>query len=492
MPTLRDVLSVDGHVPSADADWLHRLVGDWQMVADLSFADLTLWLRTQTDSWVLAAHARPSTGPNFYHDDVVGQSATVGRAEVLSQAARTKRVVTPPGVGHTRENYVPVVHQGHVTGVLVRHTDLDNMRQQGGLEVNYLQIAQALLGMVTEGEFPTVQGYAGVGRGTPRVGDGVIRLGADGRIDYASPNAVSALRRLGHTEQVTGEDLSRIVTAQLPDGTMFDETMPLVLTGRAPWGTEIQTWRSNLTLRCIPLTAAGTRHGALLLLRDVSELRRRERDLLTREATIREIHHRVKNNLQTVSALLRLQSRRLADPTAREALQEAGRRLSTVALVHDALSHGFDETVAFDDVAPRILRATADVASRGPTVELVSRGSFGLLRAEDATPLAMILAELVHNAVQHGFADHRPEGPSKPQVSVEAMRSSDEQGGVLTVRVCDNGSGLPGGTTTPPGSGLGTQIVQALLGDMQGQIGWETREPHGTCARFVVRLRATS
>ncbi len=490
MPTLRDVLSVDGHVSGPDAEWLHRLVGDWQMVADLSFADLTLWLRTQTRSWVLAAHARPSTGPNFYHDDVVGQPATRSRAEVLDLACRTKRAVTPPGVGHVRENFVPVVHGGRVAGVLVRHTDLDNMRQQGGLEVNYLQIAQALLGMVGEGRFPTAQGYAGVGRGTPRVGDGVIRLSAEGRIDYASPNAVSALRRLGHTEVVAGEDLSRIVLAQLPAGSMVDETMPLVLTGRAPWGTEIETHRSNLTLRCIPLIAGATRHGALLLLRDVSELRRRERELLTKEATIREIHHRVKNNLQTVSALLRLQSRRLEDPTARAALQEAGRRLSTVALVHDALSHGFDETVPFDDLAPRILRAILDVASRGPAVELVSLGSFGLLRAEDATPLAMILAELVHNAVEHGFADSIRAEQAEPRVTIEAARSVDEHGGVLAVTVSDNGQGLPWGHSRPPGSGLGMQIVEALLADLKGDIDWQTMEPHGTSARFVVRLRS--
>ena len=58
-------------------------------------------------------------------------------------------------------------------------------------------------------------------------------------------------------------------------------------------------------MRAIPLVEAGQRTGAILLLRDVSELRRRERDLMTKDATIREIHHRVKNNLQTVAALLR-------------------------------------------------------------------------------------------------------------------------------------------------------------------------------------------
>jgi two-component system, sensor histidine kinase PdtaS len=323
VPTLRDTLSRTTLSPD-DVDWLHRLVGDWQMVADLSFADLTLWIPVALDDekdqhlspWLLAAHARPTTGPNFYHDDVIGSPPTPEREKWLIHVLRTGKPVTPEEMGYVREQYVPVVRRGRTIAVLVRHTDLQNMRQQGGLEVNYLQISQQLFSMIAEGGFPIDGAATGVGRGTPRVGDGVVRLTADGLIDYASPNAVSALRRLGHTDQVNGADLSEIVTGRLTQGTMIDETVPLVLTGRAPWGSEIETGTINLTLRAVPLTRGGHRIGALLLLRDVSEIRRRERELLSKDATIREIHHRVKNNLQTVAALLRLQSRRLDDPGA--------------------------------------------------------------------------------------------------------------------------------------------------------------------------------
>ena len=115
-------------------------------------------------------------------------------------------------------------------------------------------------------------------------------------------------------------------------------------------------------MRAIPLTEGGQRVGALLLLRDVSELRRRERELLTKEATIREIHHRVKNNLQTVAALLRLQARRLPEGEGRTALEEAVRRVGVIALVHETLSQGFDERVEFDEIASRGLNAVVEVA----------------------------------------------------------------------------------------------------------------------------------
>ena len=238
MPTLRDVLSEVAALPQADAEWLHRLVGDWQMVADLSFSDLTLWVpagRSADPDWVLASHARPSTGPNFYPDDVVGTIADDRRRPRLEQARESDSISLPDEVGYVREQYVPVVRAGRSIAVLVRHTDLQAMRAQGGLEVNYLQTAQALLRMVSQGSFPAESSPTGVGRGTPRVGDGVVRLDAEGQIEYASPNAVSALRRLGHTDQVHGADLSEIVTRRLPSGVTVDETMPLVLTGRAPW-----------------------------------------------------------------------------------------------------------------------------------------------------------------------------------------------------------------------------------------------------------------
>ncbi|GAA5161106.1 histidine kinase [Ornithinimicrobium tianjinense] len=495
---MRETLSRSTLSP-ADVDWLHRLVGDWQMVADLSFADLTLWLPVpveETDgpemSWFLAAHARPSTGPNFYHDDVIGRQPDPGRLTWLTQVQQTGHSVTPDGTGYVREQYVPVVRRGRTIAVLIRHTDLQNMRQQGGLEVNYLQISQQLFSMISEGAFPVEGAATGVGRGTPRVGDGVIRLTADGVIDYASPNAVSALRRLGHTGQVNGADLSEIVTARLVEGTTVDETVPLVLTGRAPWGTELETGGINLTLRAVPLLRGGARVGALLLLRDVSEIRRRERELLSKDATIREIHHRVKNNLQTVAALLRLQSRRLDDPTARAALAEAGRRLATVALVHDTLSHALTEQVDFDGIALRILRATVEVAATRTVVATELAGSFGQLAAEDATHVAMILAELVQNAVEHGFEEGPPQADAEsvqPLVRIEAERRSEGSPQELEVVVRDNGAGLPEGTTSPDRSGLGVQIVEALISDLRGHITWETAEPHGTVVRFTVRLR---
>src|SRR5207237_6543108 len=111
----------------------------------------------------------------------------------------------------------------------------------------------------------------------------------------------------------------------------------------------------TVMLRCLPLVEDGTVTGALVLLRDISELRRRDRLLISMDATIREIHHRVKNNLQTISSLLRLQGRRLDSPEAKGAIEESVRRIRSIALVHETLSRETGADGQFNDlVRPRV------------------------------------------------------------------------------------------------------------------------------------------
>ena len=488
MATLNDVLREQTDLDAADVEWLHLLLSDWQLLSDLSFGDLVLWVPATAGGWYAAAHVRPNTGPMVFFDDIVGRRLDRGRRPLLEQAFGDLRIVRERDPEWRddmpiREEVIPVVSKGRALAVLTRHTNLSTLRTPSRLELTYLATADALARMIAAGEFPSPGAGTGQRRGAPRVGDGVILLDADGTVSYASPNAISAIHRLGHVGDVVGASLAQITTEVLRGEASADESLALVVTGRAPWRAEIESRGASVSLRAIPLIEGGQRTGAIMLLRDISELRRRERELLTKDATIREIHHRVKNNLQTVAALLRMQSRRLPDNEARAALDEAVRRVGTIALVHETLSQGFDETVDFDEIAARGLAAVVEVATRDVPVRAERIGSFGRLRAEDATSLAMVVTELVHNAIEHGLA--RTGGV----VTVEAGRSRDEHDELLTVTVADDGAGLPEGFD-PARSGLGTQIVTSLISDLRGRITWENAKPCGTTVRFVARLRS--
>ena len=485
MSTLSDLVTRNADLEPADVEWLHLLVGDWQIISDLAFADLVLWLPTRSGDYIAVAQARPSTGATVHYDDIVGSAAPEGQRPQLERAlaeVRIQRSREPRWFGTyaVREEAVPVVRAGRAIAVVARQTNLGGARTPSRLELNYVESADDLVAMISRGEFPAPNSPTGPRRGAPRVGDGLIRLNSEGEVLYASPNALSCFHRFGVLGSLVGRSLAEVTTELLEDNRPMDESLPLVVMGRAPWRTDIEARGVCLSLRAVPLTESGRRVGAVLLCRDVSELRRRERELITKDATIREIHHRVKNNLQTVAALLRLQARRMTSTEAREALEEAIRRVTTIAQVHETLSQTLDEAVDFDALVDRSLRLAADVASAGNSVNTLRSGTFGMVPAVDATALALVLTELVTNAVEHGLA-----GVSGGTVDIVAERS----GSHLRAIVADDGVGLPleGGG---PMTGLGTQIVGTLVrNELQGSIEWSAREGGGTEVVLNVDLR---
>jgi two-component sensor histidine kinase len=225
---------------------------------------------------------------------------------------------------------------------------------------------------------------------------------------------------------------------------------------------DVEVGDVTVSMRSIPLIVTHVRSGALLLIRDVTDLRRGERALLTKDNTIREIHHRVKNNLQTVAALLRMQGRRLADPSARAALDESVRRVSAIALVHETLSQADADSVEFDRVADRLVAMVADL---GEGVTVVRDGRIGTLPGSIASSLALVVAELLQNAYEHGL---------QVQGGGQITLAAERRGRRLRVSVSDDGAGLPAGFDPESHARLGLQIVQTLVReDLKGSLSWE-------------------
>src|SRR5690606_5698968 len=216
-----------------------------------------------------------------------------------------------------------------------------------------------------------------------------------------------------------------------------NETLPLIAQGRVAKRADVEANGRVVTLRSIPVIRDEQRIGGIVLTRDVTGLRQQEQELITKDATIREIHHRVKNNLQTVASLLRVQARRARSEEAKQVLGQAMRRVAAIAVVHDTLSTGLSQIVDVEAVFARVLGLAAEVASlHGTTVHPHKEGEFGELPSEYATPLALALTEIVTNAVEHGLAGREGE------VFIKAVRTEER----LTVEVVDTGTGLPGGT----------------------------------------------
>ncbi len=442
MSTLGELLAEHTDLPGSVVDHLHAVVGEWQLLADMSFGDLLMWVRRGDgvdNAVVCVAQCRPNTAPTMLITDAV---STVAAEEAL--------------VGT-----VPVRYRGDVVALLTRQTAGDGRRTSSRLETAYLDCAATLLDMVSEGTFPNV-GQSAVSRSSPRVGDGFIRLDVEGVVSYASPNALSACHRMGLTAELEGHALLAVTRPLISDpfeATELANHIGESLTGGAGMRLEVDAGGATVLFRTLPLVVGGRSVGAAVLVRDVTEVKRRDRALLSKDATIREIHHRVKNNLQTVAALLRLQARRTANAEGRHALLESVRRVAAIAEVHEALSMSVDEEVNLDAVIDRILPVMNDVVRLGSPIRINREGTLGVLDAERATALVMVVTELVQNAVQHGF-EHAPDpGAERGRVVIRADRSARS----LNIVVHDDGCGLPAGFSLESSERLGLQIVRTLV-----------------------------
>jgi two-component sensor histidine kinase len=464
---------------------LRELVADWQLLSDLSFADLILWVPIRKDIklWptghIAVAHIRPTTSSTVFSNDVIGDEVLWGARPNIDEALSSgdiNRSAEPERFGEIliKEETIPVFFQGQVIAVVSRHRNAENMRSPGKLELNYREIANHLYQMVAEGNFP-YQSAGSLFEPVPRVGDGLIRLDVNGAISFASPNAKSAFSRMGWNGELEGRNLGevaeQVVTAS-PNA--HEEGVRTRLNGKTLRRVEIDNQGATIDLLVLPLIQGADRIGSIVLLQNVTELRRRDRELVTKDATIREIHHRVKNNLQTVSALLRLQSRRIDDPAAAAALDEAVRRIASIALVHETLSNSTENTVAFDEVLTSLVTHALELSPRMGQLSIERKGQLGSLESRIATPLSLVVTELMHNALEHGLHE------SGTRLTIELQRYSNE--GLITIS--DDGVGLPEGFDLSTSANLGLQIVRTLIeNELKGELKLESTT-QGTQAKL--------
>lgn len=468
----------------SDAEWLLAFRGQWHLLSDLSFSDLLLWVpdddSEDCQEFTCVAQIRPVTGPTALEEDVIGERIShelehqVLVAFLSHEICETGDNALSAGIP-VDVWAVPILRRGRCIAVLERHTNQMGMRATGALEENYLEAADMLTSMLLEGRFPLAP--VSDKALAPRVCDGVLRVQPTGRISYASPNAITAFRRLNALGDVADEDFPTLIRSVMKGVESVGQTVQADLAEQRSVVFDVEQPRASMRLVVLPLVVEQERQGSLVLCRDTTDLRTRDRMLVTKDATIREIHHRVKNNLQTVAALLRMQSRRLKSEEGREALTDAMRRVSSIALVHDTLSHTINDDVAFDAVCDRILRMVGDLASTTGAVEASRVGSFGEIRAEAATSLAMVITELCQNAIEHGL------GSGSGRVIVQPHRDDTH----LYIDVIDDGVGLPEGFQLGNQKSLGLAIISTLVGDLGGalEIG-PAESTTGTRARLVL------
>jgi two-component sensor histidine kinase len=464
---------------------LQRLVASWGLLADFCFADLLLFApirRTDASSFIVLGQIRPTTSQTVDRGDLMGTIVDEVERPLVARAYRLGEIIEGEiNMTALKERVrvlcIPVRYEGETIAVMTRESAPSFGRQPGELERTYVEIFNRFARMIASGAFPFASADT-ESEEAPRVGDGVLVLDGSGRVEYTSPNAVSALHRVGVHANADGLRFAELGLQETVVRTAFAVGAPVTEEiERAPDITVL--------LRCIPLVEGDSVSGAVVLLRDISELRRRDRLLLSKDATIREIHHRVKNNLQTISSLLRLQGRRLESPEAKAAIEESVRRIGSIALVHETLSREAGEDVPFIEIVRPLVRMVEEgLLSPERPVRLTVSGDAGKLAATVATPMAVVLTELLQNAVGHAFGGAVVVEEGRVEVNL------DNDLHTLRVTVTDNGAGLPPGFDLDRSTGLGLSIVRTLVTtELGGTIQLRSADGgRGTTVELVVPL----
>lgn len=298
------------------------------------------------------------------------------------------------------------------------------------------------------------------------VQDGVVIINCNGIVIYADEMAESILYMRGHAGSLVG---SNIYNSQL-DLMGAKRT----LASHEGFVEDVQLGQVVFTRRVIPLLRGGKVRRVIVILREKTELYRKEEELMIKTSVIKEIHHRVKNNLQTIASLLRMQMRRTDSDEAKEVLKESLNRILSISLVHETLSHHEEENIDISDIAKKLLDLlTHSLVSADCQVTTEFSGETLPLPSDGATSLALVLNELITNAITHGF-----EGKHAGHLALSIEKTKRQ----CTILVRDDGIGME---QKPKDyhkrKHLGLEIVRTLIEkDLKGTITFAKGKPHGT------------
>lgn len=475
-----------------DSAQLTRVARVLPTLADLSRADILLCIPREDGRAQVLAQARPHSIAPIHRSAMVGEMLTrenagaVFRAIIDRQYVRSQREYPHEAVkGSSSEGSpAPVVQEaypvensaGQVIGAVLIETNLlESERLKRRSEV-FQRMLRAFQQMALRGQPEGIGALSAFGEH-----DGVIVGDADGIIRYMSGIAVNLYRNIGYGEPLVGKPLSYLETRD-------DELVRQAVEQHTCLQIELEEQGRNWVKKVIPITrseraslfapARESLIGVLLLLHDDTEARQRTRELMIKTTMIKEVHHRVKNDLQTVASLLRMQSRRVQTNEAKGALSEAVNRILSIAVIHEFLSDQDTRVINIREVAQRIIQQMEQgVLDPERRISMKLSGPNVFLPARQATSCALVINELLQNALEHGY-DPRETGGT---VSL----TFQDYGDAIGLVVHDDGHALPPDFNLQRVDSLGLRIVQMLVTeDLKGQIALQSHQGVSAIVRF--------
>lgn len=436
-----------------------------QMIADLAQGNVFIDCVTDDpETAIVVAEAVPTTVPSLYRFRVVVKKILstyepgVFKAYRTGKPALMNRALTHEG-RHVCQNVTPIKNsKGSTIGLLILETDVTRQVEQ--------EQELALLSETTA-EFGRTWDIVLKDQMIPDyLEEALILLGEDGTIQYANNFAIGLIKEHSPVQLKNLTNQNILTVLPFIDQSDFSH--------RGIVQREVRSIDKVFILRSICLlNKKADSKRMLLYIRDITDLRDKERQLMVNQVVIKEIHHRVKNNLQTVASLLRMQMRRGVPEETKVLYQESLNRIASIATVHDVLSNSGIEKVNMVEIIRKITTGQVFYPYQpncAVTIQLCTEEAIEL-DSSKAVSLALIITELIQNCMKHAFI-----GRASGTVTIHFKRN----GQIIELGVLDDGNGIDPNIEL---NHLGIEIVKNLTSyDLNGTFEFLQEGGQGTKA----------
>jgi two-component sensor histidine kinase len=468
-----------GSLREQDQQQICRINAALPITADVSRADILLYGRLSAQRLMVLRHVMPNSISSHYPAPISGRNVAASEQPLVQHAfmhgrgGRRQLEIVSSGAPVIQDVFPVFNAEGQVIAAFVVETNMIAHERQRRRDPTFRRAVLWLQAMCMRGEIMGTDTLGGFG-----LYDGIYIADRNRLVTYMSGITANLFRSIGLAVDMGGQQVAEL---EPQDDALVDEVLSTNICieqrhetadGRV-WirkGLPLHrspTWRT-LWLRAprLALFRPGERSSVdavMVLIHNATDAVAKERELNVKSAIIQEVHHRVKNNLQTIAAILRIQARRVVGDEARQQLSDAVNRILSVALIHEFLSEDEHQPINIRDLCQRIahqVQKVADNPEQEIAVDIV--GPNIRLPSSQATPVAIVLNELVLNALEHGLA-----GYSKGRIVIDLS----EEGNMVQLVIRNSGSSLPPDFDPRQSQSLGLQIVQTLVqDDLKGEL----------------------
>lgn len=432
-----------------EIEFLEKIAEQVPLYAELTGTDVFIdALCNNGVDAVVIAWAFPSSGyRSLYSGSVVGQIAYATREPAVYRVFRTGR--TTRNIRGISQERVPIAQTvvplrmsfGKIVGVLIMEKDIsDEIRQEK--QVEFLsqtaeRLSQSFMSL-------SMSGWDWENW----LGSGIVILNEQGKMIYVNKQAEKFLSAMSG-KQPTECDLVTVLACSNLKELVDALEEPL------NWDFDM----SSFLFQAYPLVGGGVLCGCVVSIKDITELRQKEKELSVKQTIIRKIHHRINNTLQMVISLMQLQMRRTDSEAVKKEFAECVARIMAISLVHEAAS-GEENGIDIRELAKRILQRAR--TQYDENVRTAVQGGSVCLSIQQAVSAALILNELIYASFQYGMQQ-------MPQKEISIYM--EEAAGEVKLQIVDNQDGL---AESVKKNNFGLYIAKLLaIEQLHGQFSFE-------------------